>query len=101
MMKILLPIFVLLCSYCLEADAIVCLENACDNVICKQIDKLLCKEPKFIIRGGGSCGCCEICYSIAGPGEFCGFPILLGVPPPPILCRPDLQCKNGVCQKRT
>ncbi|PRD21789.1 UNVERIFIED_CONTAM: hypothetical protein NCL1_50835 [Trichonephila clavipes] len=42
-------------------EAIVCTENFCDMVRCKQVTKDDCTENEVFVKKGGICGCCDAC----------------------------------------
>ncbi|KAL3267882.1 hypothetical protein HHI36_007022 [Cryptolaemus montrouzieri] len=94
--------FLLLCLLYIhyhEANGIACPRDICNQVRCQATEENLCLGPDKVLMKGGFCRCCNVCYSIVGPGEFCGFPFLLGVPPPPILCKEGLVCQAGTCKE--
>ncbi|GFY41369.1 uncharacterized protein TNIN_62651 [Trichonephila inaurata madagascariensis] len=42
-------------------EAIVCTENYCDTVRCKQATEDDCNENEVFVENGGTCGCCDAC----------------------------------------
>ncbi|XP_044755791.1 uncharacterized protein LOC123314522 [Coccinella septempunctata] len=86
-------------SCIVEVHGLVCPENVCENLQCENMDQNLCSGPDKLIAKGGFCDCCDTCFSIAGVGEYCGFP-LYGLPPSSILCKEGLSCVGGFCVPR-
>lgn len=81
--------------------------NFCDRVYCVPPSKC---ENGIIVKGGGNCGCCEVCLTYQGINDACeGVEVEPAKVPDgvvaqyyknPTLCHPGLVC-DKTCQKPT
>ncbi|KAF8782888.1 Fungal protease inhibitor-1 like protein [Argiope bruennichi] len=79
------------------ASAIVCPENYCEKIECKEVS---CSSDEKYTEHGTFCGCCPACLHVIKKGESCFTLLLKGGGAPKATCDDGLECdyKTRTCE---
>ncbi|PSN38244.1 hypothetical protein C0J52_26506 [Blattella germanica] len=85
------------------AFGIECPLNECSKVNCTrevpEDRRPPCKDNERLEHNRTFCGCCPMCVTLSGEGEFCSPYLGLSVPRGPIACKAGLSCVGATCRK--
>jgi len=94
-----------LCMFAVSQAAVLCPDNACDNVKCEtSLTAESCSNNGGLLKvKAGFCGCCDMCVQQLGEGDDCSSSMLIGVPATSECTGKDLYCdfKSRTCTKPT